>query len=392
MNRRVYRALVVAVFASSILSALPATAAVAIDVSASADRTTASTSVASPSFSTASANELLLAFVATDAANGTTATVTSVAGAGLTWSLVVRNNAQSGTSEIWRAFAAAPLVNVSVAATVSQATVSSITVLSFTGVDTSGTGGSGAIGATARTSAASGAPSASLITTRAGSWVFGVGNDWDNPISRTPTAGQSLVHETMSTTGDTYWVQKQNAPTAIAGTTVSISDSAPTTDRFNLAICEVLPAASAPATDTTAPTVAITAPAPGTVGGTTTIAATATDNVAVAGVQFQIDGVNAGAEAGAAPYSIAWSTASVADGAHTLTAVARDTAGNVTTSAPVIVTVLNGWQSTGQWSAPFDLGMVAVNAVLMRTRRCCSSPARTSGRGPSACGIRRPDR
>jgi len=367
MNRRLYRALAAAVFAFSIFRASTAAAAVTIDVNTSADRTTASTSVTSPSFSTSSGNELLLAFVAADAASGTTATVTSVAGAGLTWSLVVRNNAQSGTSEIWRAFAPAPLVNVSVAATVSQATVSSITVLSFTGVDASGTGGSGAIGATAKANAASGAPSASLVTTRAGSWLFGVGNDWDNPISRTPAAGQSLVHETMSTTGDTYWVQKQNAPTALAGTTVSISDTAPTTDRFNLAICEVLPAPTAPSTDTIAPTVAITAPAPGTVAGTTTIAAAATDNVAVAGVQFQIDGINAGAEAIVAPYSIAWKTTLVADGSHTLTAVARDAAGNVTTSAPVIVTVLNSSQSMGQWSAPFDLGMVAVNAVLMRT-------------------------
>ena len=144
MNRRVYRALAAAVFAFSIFSASTAAAAVAIDVNTSADRTTASTSVASPSFSTGSGNELLLAFVATDAASGTTVTVTGVAGGGLTWSLVVRNNAQSGTSEIWRAFAPAPLTNVTVAATISQATVSSITVLSFTGVDTSGSGGSGA--------------------------------------------------------------------------------------------------------------------------------------------------------------------------------------------------------------------------------------------------------
>ena len=367
MNRRLYRALAAAVFAFSIFRASTAAAAVTIDVNTSADRTTASTSVTSPSFSTSSGNELLLAFVAADAASGTTATVTSVAGAGLTWSLVVRNNAQSGTSEIWRAFAAVPLTNVTVAATISQATVSSITVLSFTGVDTSGSGGSGAIGAIAKASASSGAPSASLITTRGGSWVFGVGNDWDNPIARTPAAGQSLVHETMSTTGDTYWVQKQNAPTAAAGTTVSISDTAPTGDRFNLAICEVLPAPAAPASDTAAPTVAITAPAPGTIGGTTTIAATAADNVGVAGVQFQIDGANVGAELLVAPYSMAWQTPSVADGSHTLTAIARDAAGNVATSAPVIVSVLNTSQSMGQWSAPFDLGLVAVNAVLMRT-------------------------
>jgi hypothetical protein len=66
MNRRLYPVLAAAVFVFSILTAVPAAAAVAIDVNTSADRTTASTSVASPSFSTASANELLLAFVAPD--------------------------------------------------------------------------------------------------------------------------------------------------------------------------------------------------------------------------------------------------------------------------------------------------------------------------------------
>ncbi|HMF96645.1 MAG TPA: LamG-like jellyroll fold domain-containing protein [Vicinamibacterales bacterium] len=348
------------------MCASSAHAAVAIDVNISADRTSAATTVTSPAFSTAAPNELLLAFIATDAADGTTAAVTGVAGAGVTWSLVVRSNVQAGTSEIWRAFAPAILTGVSVTATVSQPTVSSITVMSFTGVDPSGVGGAGAIGATAKSNATSGAPSASLVTTRAGSWVFGVGNDWDNPISRTSAAGQSLVHQTMSSTGDTYWVQKQNAPTAAAGTTVAISDTAPTTDRFNLAICEVLPAA-APAIDTVPPTVAITSPVAGTVSGTTTIAGSASDNVGVAGVQFQLDGLNLGAELTAAPYSMPWTTTSVADGAHVITAIARDAASNVATSAAVPVNVLNVSTSVGQWSTPFDLGIVAVNAVLMRT-------------------------
>src|SRR5205085_5803715 len=78
MNCRLYRAVSVAIFAFSTFNSLPAAAAVAIDVNTSADRTTASTSVASPSFSTTMANELLLAFVPTDAAGGTTAAVTSV--------------------------------------------------------------------------------------------------------------------------------------------------------------------------------------------------------------------------------------------------------------------------------------------------------------------------
>src|SRR5262249_15132399 len=130
--------------------------------------------------------------------------------------------------------------------------------------------------------------------------------------------------------------------------------------------CEVL-GASTGSSDTVPPTVAITSPQAGTVSGTTTIAASAADNVGVAGVQFQIDGVNLGAEFTAAPYAIAWTTTSVADGPHALTAIARDAAGNVATSAAVSVNVVNVSITVGQWSAPFDIGIVAVNAVLLRT-------------------------
>src|SRR5467141_2564814 len=93
--------------------------------------------------------------------------------------------------------------------------------------------------------------------------------------------------------------------------------------------------------DTTAPTVSITSPASGaTVSGTITVTASASDNVGVAGVQFQLDGVN-GVEVTAAPYSISWNTTTASNASHTLTAVARDAAGNRTTSAPVTVTVFN---------------------------------------------------
>ncbi len=63
------------------------------------------------------------------------------------------------------------------------------------------------------------------------------------------------------------------------------------------------------ASDTTLPTVSITTPTAGaTVSGVTTVGANATDNVAVAGVQFRVNGVNAGAEDTTAPYSLAWDT------------------------------------------------------------------------------------
>jgi hypothetical protein len=94
--------------------------------------------------------------------------------------------------------------------------------------------------------------------------------------------------------------------------------------------------------DTTVPAVSMTAPANGaTVSGTVTLSATASDNVGVAGVQFRLDGVNLGAEVTSSPYSFSWNTTTVVNGSHSLTAVARDAAGNTATSAAVIVTVQN---------------------------------------------------
>ena len=50
--------------------------------------------------------------------------------------------------------------------------------------------------------------------------------------------------------------------------------------------------------DTTAPTVAFTSPAAGSVSGTVTVAATASDDLGVTGVQFSLDGAPLGAEIG----------------------------------------------------------------------------------------------
>lgn len=99
--------------------------------------------------------------------------------------------------------------------------------------------------------------------------------------------------------------------------------------------------------DTTPPSVSLTAPATGaTVTGTTTVTATASDDVGVVGVQLKLDGAALGPELTAAPYTESWDTATVTDGQHTLTAVARDAAGNTATSSPVTVTVQNTAQSS----------------------------------------------
>jgi glucose/arabinose dehydrogenase len=94
--------------------------------------------------------------------------------------------------------------------------------------------------------------------------------------------------------------------------------------------------------DTTPPTVSVTAPAGGTtVSGTVTLQATASDNVGVTSVQFTVDGANVGAPDTTAPYSATWDTTAASAGQHVIRAVAGDAAGNATTSAPVTVTVDN---------------------------------------------------
>jgi hypothetical protein len=95
-------------------------------------------------------------------------------------------------------------------------------------------------------------------------------------------------------------------------------------------------------TDTIPPTVSVTAPVSGAVSGTVTVSSsTAADNVGVQGVQFRLDGSLLGVEDTTAPYGVQWNTASVANGTHSLIAVARDWRGNVTTSQPIVVTVSN---------------------------------------------------
>jgi uncharacterized protein (TIGR03790 family) len=92
--------------------------------------------------------------------------------------------------------------------------------------------------------------------------------------------------------------------------------------------------------DTTPPTVSVTAPANGaTVGGTVAVSANATDSVGITGVQFQLDGANlGGVMAGVGPsYSYSWNTAGVANGWHTVAAVASDAAGNTATSSVSIM-------------------------------------------------------
>jgi hypothetical protein len=94
--------------------------------------------------------------------------------------------------------------------------------------------------------------------------------------------------------------------------------------------------------DVTVPTVSVTAPTSGqTVSGTVSLAASASDNVAVAGVRFYVDGVAQGGEDTTSTYGISWDSTATTTGTHSVFAVARDSSNNYATSSTVSFTVDN---------------------------------------------------
>jgi hypothetical protein len=159
----------------------------------------------------------------------------TVSGGGLSWTLVRRVNTRLGASEIWQALAPSTLSNVNITLTQSQTNHrQSLTVVAFAGAS--------GVGSSNTANAASGAPTVTLTTTKAGALVYGVGNDYDNAVARTVGAGQTKVHEWVDTvTGDTYWVQARTGTVAASGTAVTLSDTAPTNDRWNFASVEIVP-------------------------------------------------------------------------------------------------------------------------------------------------------
>jgi hypothetical protein len=187
-----------------------------------------------PPFHTAMAGEVLFAFVAQDGPAGSGKQTATVSGAGLTWKLVKRENAQSGDSEVWQATAPSVLPGATVTSTPSKSGYSQdLTVVAMEGVS--------GVGAVAAGSGAKGAPSVKLTTTGATSLLFTVGNDWDNAIPWTLPSGWVLLDQWVNTSvGDTYWTQYTNTPTGAAGSVVTVSDSAPTSDQWNLVAVELL--------------------------------------------------------------------------------------------------------------------------------------------------------
>lgn len=89
-----------------------------------------------------------------------------------------------------------------------------------------------------------------------------------------------------------------------------------------------------------APTVSLSAPSSGTVNRTVALTASATAASGVNQVEFLVDGTLIASDT-TAPYGVDWDTATVSDGAHSLTARVVDSANVSATSTAVTVTVSN---------------------------------------------------
>lgn len=119
-------------------------------------------------------------------------------------------------------------------------------------------------------------------------------------------------------------------------------------------------------TDTTAPTASISAPSASAAvkGASVSITASAGDETAVSGVKFYIDDVLTGSEDTSSPYSISWDSTAVAEGSHTVYAVARDSSTNFATSSSVSFTVDNT-VPTVSLTAPANGATVGGSAVTL---------------------------
>lgn len=114
-----------------------------------------------------------------------------------------------------------------------------------------------------------------------------------------------------------------------------------------------------------APTVSISAPTTGaafTVGTPTTVTAVASDDVAIASVQFYLNGQLFGSAVTTFPYSVTWTPTTT--GNFTFLAIAKDSSGNQTSSSAVTVTVGGGNSPVVTMTSPSNGASVPLGSGL----------------------------
>lgn len=123
-------------------------------------------------------------------------------------------------------------------------------------------------------------------------------------------------------------------------------------------------------TDTTPPTVSLTAPTNGsTVTGTVTVAANATDDTGVTKVEFYDNSTLLNTST-TAPYTASWDTTKAPNGNHVLTAKAYDAAGNIGTDTSQ-VSVQNGDNQAP--TTPTGVSAAAISATQIKVSWAAST-------------------
>lgn len=118
--------------------------------------------------------------------------------------------------------------------------------------------------------------------------------------------------------------------------------------------------------DTTDPTASTTAPTIDSVvsGASVTLSADASDETALAGVSFYVNGILQGIEDTSSPYSITWDSTATTSGQRTILSVARDSSNNYGTSTAVTFVVDNDAPSVSI-TAPTSSETVSGSSVTL---------------------------
>lgn len=217
--------------------ASPAWATLSVDIVVFKTNTTDGTTLTTSAFSTAGANELLLAFTSM-VGSGVSPTVT-VSGAGLTWTRLVRSNGSLGAvgaSEIWYAYASGALSSQTVTATWSASRGNTLVVVAYIGAATAPINGT----ATDSTNNAN-HQEVTINASAAGSYLVGIAFDFSGS-TQTADANTTKVHEDSDGHANEYTTYRLTSTTAGAGN-VTFGASAPTGDGYDAAWAEV-PAAT----------------------------------------------------------------------------------------------------------------------------------------------------
>jgi Bacterial Ig domain len=156
------------------------------------------------------------------------------------------------------------------------------------------------------------------------------------------TTGAALTHVAFAIDGIPVGTDTNGADGwAIAWNTRNVADGAHTVSATAVdAYAQTGSDSNTFTVDNTAPTVTLTAPAPGTaVKGVIALKATASDFNGISSVAFSVDDAAVGTGSnGADGWSLGWDTRGVRDGAHTVTAKATDSVGQSATDSHDITT------------------------------------------------------